>query len=100
MAALLGSTALHYFVFPHPRMCGRVHVHHGVHTRGLSITGFHMLSLSLFHIFVHQHSSFPCEILILQVPLKSCDAFGIFLDLPILSSTIPRLFVLTVSRVH
>lgn len=54
MAALLGSTALHYFVFPHPRMCGRVHVHHGVHTRGLSITGFHMLSLSLFHIFVHQ----------------------------------------------
>lgn len=54
MLALLGSTGLHYFVFPHLRMCGRVHVHHGVHTRGLSITGFHMLSLSLFHIFVHQ----------------------------------------------
>lgn len=76
-----------FFFFFHVMFCGFCFVFGG-------------WGIFVYSIFGLQHSSFPCEILILQVPLKSCDPSGIFLDLPILSSTIPRLFVLTVSRVH
>lgn len=40
MLALLGGTGLHCFVFPHLRVCGRVHVHHGVHTGDCQSQGF------------------------------------------------------------
>lgn len=47
-SALPGRAGLHSFMFPRQSACGRVCAHHHVHSRGLSVTDFHMLSLSHF----------------------------------------------------
>lgn len=77
---------LWFFFFFHVMFCGGFCLF--VCVGGSLVTPFLAFSISLSLV---KFSSF-------KIWLRSCDAFGSFLDVPIFPSTIPRLFVLTVSR--